>query len=195
MEDGIVKMDTGLDNSLTVKRVRALLGCIPKAGESAYHQMFYGLRLIRADGIRFTLSIQASSGHYSEPRVNLPSLADYEEVEIGIIPDEFNESAPYRLGRTYEYDFENDESGLRDIKEGEIRPYGSSQEQRRGWLQPKDVGFNRIQERQGCDDVLGWVPVRDLVADLAEFFDAGGVIDASHEDTQKWIDKIIAAVQ
>jgi hypothetical protein len=35
------------------------------------------------------------------------------------------------------------------------------------------------------------VPVQDLIADLVEFFDAGGVIDASHE----WVDKIIAAVQ
>lgn len=159
MDNGIVKM--GLDSSQTVKRVRALLGCIPKASEYANHQMFYGLHLIRADGIRFTLSIQGSTGHYSEPRANLPSLAYYEEVEIGIIPDERE----------------------------------SSQKQRRGWLQPKDVGFNRVQEHQGGDDVLGWVPVRDLVADLAEFFDAGGEIDALHEDTQKWIDKIVAAVQ
>jgi hypothetical protein len=190
MENGIVKMEIGLDNSQTVKRVRALLGCLPKSSESSYFQVqvFYGLRLIRADGIRFTLSIQGSDNHYCNPRENLGALTDYDSVEIGIIPDERNESAPYKFGRTYEYNDETWESDFRDIKEGEI-------EHRRGWLQPKDVGFNRIQDRQGCDDILGWVLVRDLVADLVEFFDAGGVIDASHEDTQKWVDKIIAAVQ
>jgi hypothetical protein len=194
MTTEIVRVDCGLDNSQTVRRVRALLGCIPKR-ESAYHQMFCGLRLIRADGVRFTLSIQGSETHYCKPRESLGTLTDYDSVEIGIIPDEQNESAPYRFGRTFEYDYDTHESGFRDIKEGEIRPYGSSEEQRRGWLQPEDVGFKRVQKFQGHDDVVGWVSVQDLVWDLAEFFDAGGVIDASHEDTKNWVDKIMAAVQ
>ncbi|MBD3427034.1 MAG: hypothetical protein GF409_07400 [Candidatus Omnitrophica bacterium] len=185
----IVKVDTGLDNSLTVKRVRALLKCIPQSSKGWGFQIFKGLRLIRADGVRFTLSIQGSEGHYCVPKRCLSDLSQYEGVEIGIIPDERNESSPYRFGHI----LDPKEIDFREVKEGDIEPYG--EKQLRGWLQPKDVGFKRMQEHQVRDEVLGYFPVRDLVADLAEFFDAGGVIDASHEDTQKWVGKIIAAVQ
>jgi hypothetical protein len=42
------------------------------------------------------------------------------------------------------------------------------------------------------DDVLGWVPIKDIVADLADFFLRGGVIDGDDEETRKWIGKLEA---
>jgi len=87
MTDNIVKTTTTeLDVPLNIKKVQALLGCIPR---QRWH--FMSLRLVHPSGNRFCLSIQASWSHYCHPKTNLPKITDYESVELGIIPDERNE--------------------------------------------------------------------------------------------------------
>lgn len=72
------------------------------------------------------------------------------------------------------------------------------------WIKPESVKFRRIQmvpkepiqwARRRNDDIIRYVPVSDLVADLADFFDCGGMIDASHDEIKGWVDKIVEAVQ
>lgn len=183
----IVKISTGIDTPDTVKRVRALLSVIPVSRSGFGFQSFHGLRLIDKNGNRFILSMQGSDGHYSEPRKCLERLTDYEAVEIGIIPDERNKTELFRLGRSYSWDsgeFELVQSGETDL-------FGR---EKRGWLQPPDIGFSRVTS-SNCDDVIGYVEVSDLVGDLADFFDAGGVIDGEHEDTKVWLDKLRKALE
>lgn len=47
---------------------------------------------------------------------------------------------------------------------------------------PSDIGFKRMKDNES-DDVLGWVPINDIVEDLAEFFLGGGRIEAGNEKT------------
>lgn len=44
------------------------------------------------------------------------------------------------------------------------------------WLQPSDVGFIHVKNNLR-DNVVGWVPVADLVADLDAFLLCGGTIE------------------
>jgi hypothetical protein len=172
MQNEIMKIESS-NKAEIGHRVRRLLAGIPVIQKGFGFQMFSRLPLIRHDGVRFSLSIQGSEGHYSHPRICLPTLAEYDSVEIGILPNEANENAPYKYGTSYSYNFETEEN-VRQPCNGPG-----------GWLQPKHVGFTHIQE--GNDDVLGYVEVRDLVADLVEFFANGGAIDTSQEDTKKWV--------
>ena len=188
MTDNIITISNGITLGATEvrERVRKLLSVIPKNMERTLSdlemQQFYGLRLRSPEGHYFILSMQGSGTHYCEPKRNLSNLAEYSEVEVGIVPDERNRPDRYRFGTTYDYKAE----ARIPIKEGEVDSFGRS---KRGWLTPADIGFTRVEENPH-DDVLGWVPVSDLVDDLADFFLRGGVIEGDHTDTKEWLAKL-----
>lgn len=46
--------------------------------------LFEGIGLRTPDGTEYLLSIQASAYHYCQPRAALPSLLDYEAVEVAV---------------------------------------------------------------------------------------------------------------
>lgn len=187
-DSSIITVSNGVTLGATEvrERVTKLLSIIPKRVErravDLETQQFYGLRLISPEGNRFSLSIQGSGTHYCSPRRNLANLAEYTDVEVGILPDARNRTDLLRFGTTYDWDTE----ARRAVKEGERTSYGSP---KTGWLMPQDVGFTRVEER-AYEDVLPFIAVSDLVADLADFFLRGGTIDGSHEDTQEWLDKL-----
>jgi hypothetical protein len=135
-------------------------------------QRFRGLRLVTPEGAFFLLSMQGSAGHYCEPRTALPTLTAYEAVEVGIIPDERNENRRLKLGTKSTFG-----DGRKDFEEGD---------RLHGWLMPSDLGFTRLKDNE-YDDVLGYVQVKDLVADLADFFQRGGRVEGDHKDTQAWL--------
>lgn len=186
MDNGInINISNGitLGRSEVIERVRKLLSIIPKAQKGNGYQMFYSLNLISPEGNRFALSMQGSDGHYSEPRSCLANLASYEAVEVGINPDKSNKTDRFRFGTTYDW-VRN--SGRHQVQDGELNSMGRP---KRGWLMPSDIGFTRVEDA-GPDDVLGWVPVDDLVADLADFFMRGGAVDGDHKVTKEWLSKV-----
>jgi hypothetical protein len=163
-------------------RVRQLLSCIPKVQEGMGFQMFYGLRLVSPEGYFFILSMQGSDGHYSSPRSCLSNLAKYREVEVGIIPDERN-TGKTKLGTSVNFETGARDSGGKRSLTGRVS---------HGWLMPSDVGFTRVKDAE-YEDVLGYVPMQDLVDDLADFFMRGGMIEGDHEETKEWMRKIKVA--
>lgn len=154
------------------EKVRALLGLLTSEVKSMEFQLFRGLRLVTPEGEFFTLSMQGSAGHYCEPRTMLPKLTAYEEVEVALIPDERNENRRLKMGTLSTFG-----AGRKDFEKGD---------RLHGWLMPSDVGFTRLEDNEH-DDVLGYVPVKDLVADLADFFQRGGRIEGDHKDTHAWL--------
>lgn len=175
---------TNIDSTQSVESVRAqvltFLSLIPKRFSHILHQSFYRINMITPEGNKFVLVIQGSELVCCDPPHNLPNLSLYNSVELGIIPDKTNTDPLFRCGTMWD-------NGLRRVIEpGEMDWFSESGH---GLLMPSHLGFTRVQDID-YDDTLGCVPVNDLVADLADFFIRGGVIDMEHEDTKIWIEKI-----
>jgi len=193
MNNSLVTVTDGITSGVTEvrERVLKLLSLIPKYDESSRNglevQRFYRLRLISPEGVRFAFSIQGSGVTYAYPKRNLENLTKYEELEVGIQPDERNRTPKFKFGTTYDFDLE----GRRQVKEGECISAGYK---RSGWLMPSDIGFTRLKDSPN-DDVLPYVALDDIVADLADFFLRGGVIDGDDKETKEWIGRLLKALK
>lgn len=74
---------------MTFDNVREVLGAVPLCRKVDFEgevvlQNFSVLECTPKTGGNFWLSVQASASHYCSPRENLPSLTDYEAVEVAI---------------------------------------------------------------------------------------------------------------
>ena len=48
------------------------------------------------------------------------------------------------------------------------------------------TGFNRTgANRHG--EILQFVPIRDVIDDLCDFFESNGFVDGSHDETKEWV--------
>ena len=163
-----------------IQRVRDLLSLLCSKRGSVR----YGLVLLTPENNRFVLSIQASSYHYCYPRVESSSLNDYEYVEVGIIS--IDGEGPFKYGGSYSFDFDSEVSKFtlyEDDKGG-------------GWLRPSHIGFKRFaKEHEDTHDDVFSVKLEDLILDLKDFFDDGGVIDGTHEFTQDWLRKVAGSTK